>query len=122
MSDYINVTSIPFLKTMAALMGAVFALILSGDIDNQGRFKFSIPVMFKLSISWTIGLFGGQFVIDMLDWHKLSWLSHGFIYLVCAVFGMLFFGIIYRAAQLLNGKSLVEIIKEIKAAVAAMLK
>ena len=47
-------------------------------------------------------------------------MTHGFVMLLFAVFGMLLIGIWYQSMQLLKGKTFSEIIIEVKAAFSAM--
>ena len=47
-------------------------------------------------------------------------MTHGFIMLAWAVFGMLTIGIVYQAVALWQGKTIAEVIKEIKDAAFAI--
>lgn len=121
MNDPLSLKALPwFLKVFAALIGAVFALVLSGDIDSQGKFKMSLGLMIKLSFSVCISLFGGQAFIEYRNLEHASVMTHGFIMLMMAVFGMLLVGIAYQAVAMWRGKTLAEIIVEVKNAFAAI--
>lgn len=101
-------------KIIIAIIGAVFALMLSGDIGKDGTVKISVPVMIKFVIAVTISLVGGSAHIEVMQWQNYSVTVHGFIMLMWAVFGMLAIGIVYQAVALWQGKSLAEVIKEVK--------
>lgn len=123
MNDPISIKGLPWLlKIIAAILGAILALILSGDIDTQGRIKITIGVILKFAISVAISLYGGSAFIEYYDLNKYSMQSQGFVMLIFAVFGMLLIGIWYQSLQLLKGKALNEIIAEVKAAFIAMFK
>lgn len=101
-------------KIIIAIIGAVFALMLSGDIGKDGSVKISVPVMIKFVIAVTISLVGGSAHIEIMEWQGYSVAVHGLIMLMWAVFGMLAIGIVYQAVALWQGKSLAEVIKEVK--------
>ena len=48
-------------------------------------------------------------------------MAQGFVMLFFAVFGLLAIGIVYQSIALLNGKTLSEIIREVKAAFIAII-
>lgn len=123
MNDPISIKGLPWLlKIIAAIMGAILALILSGDIDTQGRIKITIGVVLKFAISVAISLYGGSAFIEYYQLTHYSMQSQGFVMLIFAVFGMLLIGIWYQSLQLLKGKPLNEIIAEVKTAFIAMFK
>lgn len=123
MNDPISIKGLPWLlKIIAAIMGAVLALILSGDIDPQGRIKITIGVILKFAISVAISLYGGSAFIEYYKLTHYSMQSQGFVMLIFAVFGMLLIGIWYQSMQLWKGKALSEIVIEVKAAFIAMFK
>lgn len=123
MNDPISIKGLPWLlKIIAAIMGAVLALILSGDIDPQGRIKITIGVILKFAISVAISLYGGSAFIEYYQLTHYSMQSQGFVMLIFAVFGMLLIGIWYQSMQLWKGKALSEIVIEVKAAFIAMFK
>lgn len=123
MNDPISIKGLPWLlKIIAAIMGAILALILSGDIDPQGRIKITIGVILKFAISVAISLYGGSAFIEYYQLAHYSMQSQGFVMLIFAVFGMLLIGIWYQSLQLLKGKAVNEIIAEVKAAFIAMFK
>lgn len=121
MNDPISSSALPwFLKVFVAVVGAIFALVLSGDIDQSGNFKVTIKLVTNLAFSVCFSLSGGSAFIDYYDLGHKSLMTHGFIMLMCAVFGMLIVGILYQAIALLRGKSLGEIVTEVKRAFAAI--
>ena len=115
MNDPISIKGLPWLlKIVAAILGAILALILSGDIDTQGRIKITVGVILKFAISVAISLYGGSAFIEYYRLTGYSLMSQGFVMLIFAVFGMLCIGIIYQAVQLMKGKSISEIAFEVK--------
>ena len=116
MHEQLSIKALPwFLKIIAAVIGAIFALTLSGDIDTDGRIKINVSVIMKFSFSVAISLYGGSAFIEYYDLaDSYSHMAQGFVMLMFAVFGMLCIGILYQAVQLMKGKSLTEIIVEIK--------
>ena len=119
----ISIKGLPWLlKIIAAVMGAILALILSGDIDTQGRIKITVGVILKFAISVAISLYGGSAFIEYYQLTHYSMQSQGFVMLIFAVFGMLLIGIWYQSMQLWKGKTVSEIIAEVKAAFIAMFK
>ncbi|MEG1856478.1 MAG: hypothetical protein RR231_13390, partial [Acinetobacter sp.] len=94
MNDPISIKGLPWLlKIIAAVMGAILALILSGDIDTQGRIKITVGVILKFAISVAISLYGGSAFIEYYQLTHYSMQSQGFVMLIFAVFGMLLIGI-----------------------------
>ena len=123
MNDPISIKGLPWLlKIIAAILGAILALILSGDIDTQGRIKITVGVILKFTISVAISLYGGSAFIEYYQLTHYSMQSQGFVMLIFAVFGMLLIGIWYQSMQLWKGKTVSEIIAEVKAAFIAMFK
>lgn len=109
-------------KVIAAVMGAVFSLVLSGDIGEDGKIKINISVIIKFSIAVTISLFGGEAFIELMEYQEYSVMTHGAIMLFFAVFGMLIVGIGYQSIELMKGKPPSVIIKEIKESLISILK
>ena len=123
MNDPISIKGLPLLlKIIAAIMGAILALILSGDIDTQGRIKITVGVILKFTISVAISLYGGSAFIEYYQLTTYPLMSQGFVMLIFAVFGMLLIGILYQSMQLWKGKTISEIIAEVKSAFIAMFK
>ena len=123
MNDPISIKGLPWLlKIIAAILGAILALILSGDIDTQGRIKITVGVILKFTISVAISLYGGSAFIEYYQLTHYSMQSQGFVMLIFAVFGMLLIGIWYQSMQLWKGKTISEIIAEVKSAFIAMFK
>lgn len=119
--DLIALKLIAFLpKITVAIIGAVFGLMLSGDIGKDGKIQVSVSVMLKFVIAVTISLVGGSAHIEIMQWQNYSVTVHGLIMLMWAVFGMLAIGIVYQSIALMQGKSLAEIIKEVKDAAFAI--
>lgn len=123
MHEQLSIKALPwFLKIIAAVIGAIFALTLSGDIDTQGRIKINISVIMKFVFSVAISLYGGSAFIEYYDLAAhYSHVAQGFVMLMFAVFGMLAIGIVYQSIALMHGKSLAEVIAEVKAAFIAIL-
>lgn len=117
-------TSLPFLiKLIAVIIGGVVALVLSGDIDKEGKIKINASVILKFTSSVMIGFYIGEFCIDWYDWKHLGYFSQGAIMMMFSVFGMLIMGIIYQAIQVsFKNKSLIDVINEVKRALGALLK
>jgi hypothetical protein len=123
MNDPISIKGLPWLlKIAAAILGAILALILSGDIDTEGRIKITVGVILKFTISVAISLYGGSAFIEYYQLTAYSLMSQGFVMLIFAVFGMLMIGIWYQSLQLWKGKTVSEIIAEVKAAFSALFK
>ena len=123
MHEQLSIKVLPwFLKIIAAVIGAIFALTLSGDIDTDGRIKINISVIMKFVFSVAISLYGGSAFIEYYELSKYSHIAQGFVMLMFAVFGMLCIGILYQAVQLMKGKSLTEIIVEVKETISSIFK
>ena len=107
-------------KVFAAVIGAIFGLMLSGDVGRDGKMQVNMSVIVKFTIAVTISLFGGAAHIEFMGYQDYSVMTHGAIMLVWAVFGMLAIGIVYQAVALMQGKTLAEVIKEVKDAAFAI--
>ena len=119
--DLILLKLLTFLpKVFAAVVGAVFGLMLSGDIGRDGKIQINMSVIVKFTIAVTISLYGGEATIEYYQLQIYSAMTHGLIMLVWAIFGMLAIGIVYQSIALMQGKSLAEIIKEVKDAAFAI--
>ena len=108
------------IKLIPATVGAILALVLSGDIDKEGKIQVSLGVISKFLFSVSVSLYGGA---AFIEYHELSQYSHmaqGFIMLMFAVFGLLIIGIAYQSIALLKGKSISAVIAEVKAAFVAI--
>ncbi len=117
MNDPLSIKGLPwFFKIIAAVVGAIFALTLSGDIDTEGRIKITMGVIMKFTFSVAISLYGGSAFIEHFEMLKTSTMYQGFIMLMFAVFGLMAIGILYQSVALLKGKPLSEVITEIKSA------
>ena len=114
-------STIPWvIKVIPAVVGAILALVLSGDIDKTGKIQVSMGVIGKFLASVTVSLYGGSAFIEHFEMLKTSTMYQGFIMLIFAVFGLLAIGILYQSIALLKGKPLPEVISEIKAAFLAI--
>lgn len=109
-----------FIKIIPAVVGAILALVLSGDIDKEGKIKVSLSVIIKFVASVTISVYGGAACIEYFEL-DLSLVSQGAVMLFFAVFGLLGIGIVYQSAALLHGKTFSEVIHEVKSAFNAIL-
>lgn len=94
--------------------------MLSGDIGRDGKIQVNISVIIKFTIAVTISLYGGEASIEYYKLQTYSVMTHGFVMLLWAVFGMLAIGIIYQAIALWQGKTFSEVIKEVKDAAFAI--
>ena len=124
MHEQLSIKALPwFIKILAAVIGSIFALTLSGDIDKDGRIKITIGVIMKFTFSVAISLYGGSAFVEYYDLAaNYSHMAQGFVMLMFAVFGMLCIGILYQAVQLMKGKSLAEIIVEVKETFSSIFK
>ena len=119
--DVIALKLIAYLpKVFAAVIGAIFGLMLSGDIGQDGKIKITMSVIIKFTIAVTISLFGGEAHIELYGYQDYSAMTHGAIMLGWAVFGMLIIGIVYQSIALMQGKPLSAVIKEVKDAAFAI--
>lgn len=109
------------LKIFPAVIGAILALVLSGDIDKNGKIQVSAGVITKFVCSVTVSLYGGSAFIEHYGFLKSTTMFQGFIMLMFAVFGLLFIGIAYQSIALLKGKSMSEVIAEIKSVFVAII-
>ena len=119
-----NLPNIPLIiKILAVIIGAIFALTLTGDIDQNGKLKLSFGVAIKFAFSAYFGFLSGAWVIEYLQWGQYSHVSHGFIMMLCRVFGTPIVGIFYQAIKLsTTDKTPSEIVTEIKATFKAIFK
>ena len=104
------------IKTVPAVVGAILALVLSGDIDKNGKIQVSMVVIFKFLFSVSVSLYGGSAFIEYYELNQYSQMTQGFVMLIFAVFGLLAIGILYQSIALMQGKPLSEVISEVKAA------
>ena len=115
--------TIPWIiKVVPAVVGAILALVLSGDIDKNGKIQVSLGVIGKFLFSVSVSLYGGAAFIEYHELNNYSHMAQGFVMLMFAVFGMLCIGILYQAIQLMKGKSLAEIIVEVKETFSSIFK
>ena len=105
-----------FIKLVPAVVGAILALVLSGDIDKNGKIQVSMVVIFKFLFSVSVSLYGGSAFIEYYELNQYSQMTQGFVMLIFAVFGLLAIGILYQSIALMQGKPLSEVISEVKAA------
>lgn len=114
--------TIPWIiKVVPAVVGAILALVLSGDIDKNGKIQVSLGVIGKFLFSVSVSLYGGSAFIEYYDLSKYSHMAQGFVMLMFAVFGLLAIGILYQSIALLKGKSISAVIAEIKSAFVAII-
>ena len=109
------------IKIFPAVVGAILALVLSGDIDANGKIQVSLGVITKFVCSVTVSLYGGSAFIEHYGFLKSTTMFQGFIMLMFAVFGLLIIGSAYQSIALMHGKSLAEVIAEVKAAFVAII-
>ena len=109
--------TIPWLiKAVPAVVGAILALVLSGDIDKNGKIQVSMSVIGKFLFSVSVSLYGGSAFIEYYELSQYSHMAQGFVMLIFAVFGLLAIGILYQSIALMQGKSLSEVVSEVKQA------
>lgn len=114
--------TIPWIiKVVPAIVGAILALVLSGDIDKEGKIQVSLGVIGKFLFSVSVSLYGGSAFIEYYELSKYSHMAQGFVMLMFAVFGLLAIGIVYQSIALMHGKPLSEVINEVKAAFISIL-
>ena len=114
--------TIPWIiKVVPAVVGAILALVLSGDIDKNGKIQISLGVIGKFLFSVSVSLYGGAAFIEYHDLNNYSQMAQGFVMLMFAVFGLLAIGIVYQSIALMQGKTLSEVISEVKAAFISIL-
>ena len=104
------------IKAVPAVVGAILALVLSGDIDKNGKIQVSMGVICKFLFSVSVSLYGGSAFIEYYELSKYSHMAQGFVMLIFAVFGLLAIGILYQSIALMQGKPLSEVISEVKQA------
>ena len=109
------------IKAVPAVVGAILALVLSGDIDKNGKIQVSIGVICKFLFSVSVSLYGGSAFIEYYELNQYSHMAQGFVMLIFAVFGLLTIGIVYQSIALMQGKSIAEVITEVKAAFVAII-
>ena len=109
------------IKLVPAVVGAILALVLSGDIDKEGKIQVSLGVIAKFLFSVSVSLYGGSAFIEYYELSKYSHMAQGFVMLMFAVFGLLGIGILYQSIALMHGKPLSEVISEVKAAFISIL-
>jgi hypothetical protein len=113
--------TIPWIiKIVPAVVGAILALVLSGDIDKDGKIEVSLNVIVKFMASVTVSLYGGSAFIEYFGLLHVSTMYQGAIMLFFAVFGLLGIGIVYQSFALLQGKPMSEVLHEIKSAFLAI--
>lgn len=100
-------------KVFAVVIGAIFSLVLSGDIDARGRLKLSLTLAIKVTFAIVFSLYAGEAYIELKGYQHLSSMTQGFIMLIFAVFGVTIIGVIYQAIKMMHGKSLSEIAEEL---------
>ena len=114
--------TIPWIiKVVPAIVGAILALVLSGDIDKEGKIQVTLGVIGKFLFSVSVSLYGGSAFIEYYELSKYSHMAQGFVMLMFAVFGLLAIGILYQSIALMQGKTLSEVISEVKAAFISIL-
>ena len=109
------------IKLIPAIVGAILALVLSGDIDKEGKIQVSLGVISKFLFSVSFSLYGGAAFIEYHELKNYSHMAQGFVMLMFAVFGLLGIGILYQSIALMHGKPLSEVISEVKAAFISIL-
>lgn len=109
-------------KLIAAIVGAILALILSGDIDKDGYIKIRRGVVLRFTLGVCTSLFGGSYIIEVYEMEHLTAMSQGSVFLLTAVFGLLSIGVLYQSIEMMRGKTLSEIAVEVSSAFRAIFK
>ena len=109
------------IKLVPAVVGAILALVLSGDIDKEGKIQVTLGLISKFLFSVLVSLYGGAAFIEYYELNQYSHMAQGFVMLIFAVFGLLTIGIVYQSIALMQGKSIAEVITEVKAAFVAII-
>ena len=109
-------------KVVAAIIGALLALVLSGDIDKDGYIKIRRGVVLRFGLGVGTSLFGGSYIIETYGMMHLSAMAQGSVFLLTAVFGLLSIGILYQSVEMMRGKTLSEIAIEVSSAFKAIFK
>ena len=123
MNDPISIKALPwFIKIILVIVGVIFSLVLSGDVDQDGKIQITKGLLIRFSFGVSVSLFGGEAFIEFYKLGGYSLMTHGFIMLMFAVFGMLIVGILYQAVALWKGKSVVDIIREVREAFTSIFK
>ena len=66
-------STIPWIiKVVPAVVGAILALVLSGDIDKNGKIQVTLGVIGKFLFSVSVSLYGGSAFIEYYDLSKYS--------------------------------------------------
>lgn len=107
-------------KIVAGVLGAILALVLSGDIDKEGRIKINLSLIVKFSCAVAFSIYGDAIIVEAYGLNHLTETAQDFIVFCVAVFGLLLIGIIYQAIELMRGKRLSEVVGEIAAAFKAI--
>lgn len=115
-------TVLAFLPTLlAAMAGVILALILSKDIDIEGKIKIT-PKLIILGVIALIGsIHGGDFLIEVFGLHDYSTSAKNFVTFLTAVLVLVVMGVIYRGVELMRGKTIVQIMIEVSQAVRAIM-
>ena len=111
-----------FGKIVAGVLGAILALVLSGDIDKDGRIKINPSLIIKFSSAVAMSVYGGAIVIEVYDLSHLTQTAQNSVVFCIAVFGLLIIGIVYQSIELMRGKRLSEVVGEIAAAFKAIFR
>ena len=114
--------ALAFLPTLlAALAGVILALILSKDIDVDGKIKITPKLILLSAIALTASINGGDFFIEFFDLHGYSKSAQNFVTFLTAVLVLVVMGVIYRGVELMRGKTIVQIMIEVSQAVRAIM-
>lgn len=116
MTDMLIVKAFAFVpKLICAVIGAILALVLSGDIDKDGKIQVNRGVVLRFFIAVLTSLFFGEWIIEHYQLHT-SIAAQGSIMILTAVFGLMIIGVIYQGIAVLKGKPIGEVLTEIVSA------
>ena len=99
-----------------------FLAFLNGVCRHeQGKIQVTLGLIGKFLFSVSVSLYGGAAFIEYYELNQYSHMAQGFVMLIFAVFGLLTIGIVYQSIALMQGKSIAEVIAEVKSAFIAII-
>ncbi len=108
-------------KIICAIAGAILALVLSGDIDQDGYIKINRGVIVRFAIAVFSSLFFGEWIIEYFDLHA-SIAAQGSIMILTAVFSLVIIGVLYQSIAVMRGKSFGAVVGEVSEAFRSIFK
>lgn len=105
-----------------ALVSFAYNVGLSALKDSTLLRLVNLRVLVTFTAAVSLSLSGGAFAIEHYGLHSYSTTAQGFVMFLFAVLGLLLLGVVYRSIELLRGKRLSEIVGELGAAYAAIVR